>query len=369
METDPVAIVKDALRIYSPTGEEGRLASYLCGRMKLLGYTKVRTDSAGNAIGELGSGPIRLLLCGHMDTVPGELPVSVKEGIISGRGAADAKSALCAMMVAGSRCTDAGVQLVFAGVTREEGDGLGIQTVTRRGGKFDYAVFGEPAGAHKVAIGYRGRVAVHIELKTEAGHAGSSWAHRNAVDEFISLIERLKRYERKHTVEGNHFRSLSISPTIVKAGTFHNVIPGVCEATFDVRLPPGKDSREVLGSMKAIAEDAGDRTDVVVSFGDVTEPYESDPNSPLARAFQRAIILRLKAKPVMTRKTGTGDMNFFATATGATCVTYGPGASETSHTEKETVEVEDYLNSISVLTEAIRQLGPLAVGAPVPPGR
>lgn len=357
MGTDPVSILKEALKIYSPTGEEQTLAKYLCEQMEILGYDKVRTDGAGNAIGETGSGPTRILLCGHMDTVPGLLPLEDRDGEISGRGAADAKSALCALMVAGSMCSVPGIRVVFAGVTQEEGDSVGIQTMAEDDGKFDYAVFGEPAGAHKVAVGYRGRLACHLEIRTDGGHAGSPWAHSNAVDEFFVLLERLRRYERKCSVSGSHFRSLSISPTLVRAGNYHNVIPNSCEATLDVRLPPGLPSADVMKAISAIVADTGNQTKARVAFDDPTEAYESDPNSPLVRAFQRAIILRIKTRPVMTRKTGTGDMNFFAVKTGATCVTYGPGASETSHTERETVAVEDYLNSIGVLAEAVKQLG------------
>jgi acetylornithine deacetylase/succinyl-diaminopimelate desuccinylase-like protein len=61
----------------------------------------------------------------------------------------------------------------------------------------------------------------------------------------------------------------------------------------------------------------------------------------------------------LVRKTGTGDMNTFAKRKHAECVTYGAGMSKTSHTDDEMVEVKDYLGSIDVLTEAIRQLGNL----------
>ena len=361
MATDPVDLLMGTLRIYSPTGEEGRLASYLKVHMKELGYSKVRVDRAGNVIGEVGRGTISLLLCGHMDTVPGKLQVKREGGFIYGRGAVDAKSPLCALLLAGAKSRDAGVRITFAGATAEEGNGLGIQTLIRSGTKYKFAIFGEPSGANRVTIGYRGRVSMKVVLKTGGGHAGSSWAHVSALDEFYSVVIALKGLETSSADGANHFRSLSVSPTLVKAGTYHNVVPPICEATFDIRIPPGTTSSQSMKSVEEVVrKSVRGFTSVDVEFDEATEPYEADPNSILTRAFQRSIILKLKAKPVMVRKTGTGDMNTLASAMDTQCVTYGPGDSEYSHTDKEMVSVRDYLDSIDVLEEAIRQIATLS---------
>ena len=352
----PLTLLLDSLRIYSPTTQEAELATFLADRMGPLGYTNVRIDRAGNAIGEIGKGKARLLLCGHMDTVPGKLPVGRRQGRIYGRGAADAKSPLCALLLAGAAAADSGVSITFAGATQEEGEGAGIEELVRSGAKFDYAVFGEPSGASRITVGYRGRVSLHITVRTAGGHAGSPWAQRSAYDEFNLLLSRLKRYERSKEVPGDHFRSVSISPTLVRAGTYHNVIPNRCEATLDLRLPPALSSSQALREIRALAEQKGDGVEVRITSGEPTEAYEADPSSTLVRAFQRAILLRLKARPSLVRKTGTGDMNTFAFRNQIDCVTYGPGISRSSHTDAEAVKVQDYLNSIEVLKEAIPQL-------------
>jgi [amino group carrier protein]-lysine/ornithine hydrolase len=361
--TDPVDLLLGSLRIYSPTKQEWPLARYLRGSMKELGYSHVRTDAAGNIIGEIrGTGP-RLLLCGHMDTVPGPLPVRRIKGGILGRGAADAKSPLCALLLAGAASAGAGVRVTFAGVTEEEGEGAGVNQILKRAPKYDYAVFGEPGGASRVTVGYRGRVSVHVAVNTQGGHAGSPWAHRSAFDEFNSFLAKLKEYEKSKEIPDDHFRSLSVSPTLVRAGTFHNVVPSLCEATLDLRVPPGMKVSTAVKEIRALATAEGEGVKFTVQADEGTEPYQADPGSSLVRAFQRAILLRLETKPGLIHKTGTGDMNTFARRTRAQCVTYGPGLTKTSHTAKETVEVEDYLDSIEVLKEAIRQLGVMARGS------
>ncbi len=359
MDVDPVSLLVDTLKIYSPSSAESDLAHYLEDAMRSMGYSRVRIDGAGNVLGQVGKGPRKVLLCGHMDTVPGPLPVEKAPGSVFGRGAADAKSPLCALLVAGALSAEAGVSITFAGVTREETDSHGVLEIAKVKEKFDYAVFGEPGGAGRLTVGYRGRVGVHLSVVTQGGHAGAPWANRSALDEFLDILRSMKEFESDYSVEGDRFHSVSVTPTIVSAGSHHNVVPSSCKATLDVRLPPGVYGAEAARRLRSAAAGTG-RAEVRVTFDEATEAYEAPKNSVLLRAFQRGILLRLKEKPVLTRKTGTGDMNTFAAATGATCLTYGPGESDLSHTDAERVEVKDYLNSIEVLCESLGQLGTLS---------
>ncbi len=354
-----VKLLLDSLRIYSPTRKEATYASFLADKMELMGYRQVRVDRAGNVLGEVGRGKIRLLLCGHMDTVPGELPVKKTRGFIYGRGAADAKAPLCALLSAGSAAADSGLSFTFAGVTEEEGDGAGIEGLMKSPRRFDYAIFGEPGGASRITVAYRGRVALHITVRTEGGHAGSPWAFRSAFSEFVATLEKLKEYEHSKEVPGDRFRSLSVTPTLVSAGNYQNVIPNICNATLDMRLPPSLQSSKAVSEVRSIGERSGDGFSVEINPGEPTEAYEVNGDSLLLRSLQRAIILRLKTRPSLIRKTSTGDMNTFAQRRSTECVTYGPGVSASSHTGGEVVGSKDYLNSIDVLKEAFKQLATL----------
>ena len=357
---EQVRLLLESLKIYSPTGQEGPYADFLAEKMKEMGYRKVRIDGAGNVMGEVGSGKVKLLLCGHMDTVPGVLPVVKMRDSIYGRGAADAKAPLCALLVAAAQSADSGVAITFAGVTEEEGDGAGINQVMKSRARYDYAMFGEPGGASRITTAYRGRVAINLSVKTEGGHAGSPWAYRSAYDEFTVALSNLREYEASMQVAGDHFRSLSLTPTLVQAGSYQNVIPGSCSATIDVRFPPSVSSSKAIAAIRSAAERKEDGVEVKVVPGEPTEAYEVDISSKLLRALQRAIILKLKSRPGLIHKTSTGDMNTFAHTTKTDCVTYGPGASASSHTDGEVVEVSDYLNSIEILKEAFKQLADLS---------
>lgn len=358
---DPaVALLLEALGTYSVSTKEERLSKLLMQRMRQRGFRDVHTDKAGNAIGHVGSGHPHVLLCGHMDTVPGFIKPRVEGDRIFGRGAADAKSPMCAMIssVSGG-AAPSGMKVTMACVTREEGDSLGIETLIDAGGDYDYAVFGEPAGAGRLTVGYRGRTAAKVTVRTHGGHASSSWAHPSAVEVSLELMALLKDFERKNTVEGNHYRSLSASLTLIKGGSFSNVIPKKCEMTFDVRIPPGMTSSRVKDDIAAIVDGyarRGDAVDARIDFKGSTEPYDAPLDSVVVRGFQRSILKTLKTRPVLTHKTGTGDMNTLAERMGIPCVTYGPADSNLGHTEMEFVDVHDYLGSIAVLSGALLEI-------------
>jgi [amino group carrier protein]-lysine/ornithine hydrolase len=358
---DPaVELLLETLRTYSVSTKEAKLSKLLRERMRQRGLKNVRTDKAGNAIGEAGSGHPHVLLCGHMDTVPGFLKVRREGNRIYGRGAADAKSPMCAMISAASGgAVLEGMKVTMACVTREEGDSLGVETLIESGGDYDYAVFGEPAGAGRVTVGYRGRTAARVTVGTHGGHASSSWAHPSAVDESLGIMSLIKDYEKGNTVEGNHYKSLSASLTVIRGGSFSNVIPKTCRMTFDVRIPPGMNSSTVKEQLVALIDGYAKTREGIhakVEFDGSTEPYDAPLDSVVVRAFQRSILKTISTRPVLTHKTGTGDMNTLAERMGIPCLTYGPADSNLGHTEMEFVDIPDYLDSIRVLSGALKEI-------------
>jgi LysW-gamma-L-lysine carboxypeptidase len=358
-----IQLLLESLKVYSPSTKEERLSNMLQKRMRGLGFRNVRTDSAGNAIGEVGSGTPHLLLCGHMDTVPGFIAVRREGDKVYGRGAADAKSPMCAMISAAAAQRDGPLHITMACVTREEGDSLGVHTLIDAGGDYDAAVFGEPGGAHRVAVGYRGRVEAKLTVTTAGGHAASSWAHPSAVDQALEVFTKMQRYARGKPVGEDHYRSVDVSLTMIRGGSYSNVIPGRCRLTLDVRLPPGTPSAAVKSELLAVTEGHAKRNPEAafkLEFEEPTEAYEAQTDSLVVRAFQRSILRNLHAKPTFTHKTGTGDMNTLAERMGIPCVTYGPGDSKLEHTDGEYVEITDYLNSIAVLQGVFREFTTLS---------
>src|SRR3990170_1640702 len=106
MRDQAVRLLTNLLGIYSPSGKEEEIGNFLAEEMKKLGF-RVRKDAIGNVIGEIGQGEPTILLCGHMDTVAGHLPLRVEKDKIYARGAVDAKGPLAAMVIAAAQVVKA----------------------------------------------------------------------------------------------------------------------------------------------------------------------------------------------------------------------------------------------------------------------
>lgn len=352
---EAVNLLKKVLRVYSPSMHEGELANLLLGEMKRLGYRNVYIDEVGNVLGFVGDGETELIYVGHMDTIPGRLPYREEGEYIYARGATDAKSALAAMVMAGAFLGKMELKgrLIVACTVDEEGRSTGFKHLLEEGVKARYMVFGEPSGVEAVTIAYRGRVQLLVECKTAAGHAGSPWAFKNAIEELYGFYSLLKRRVEaaapKQEVSGR-FYTVSTSITWIKGGGAANVIPGFCRARVDIRLPPGFKASEAVNVSKEAADEYTRRNpgvEVEVQAEELSEAYEVDKRGRLLAVMRDAIKKVRGRYPKLLRKTGTGDMNLLA-GSGIEALTYGPGEPALSHTDRERIKIADYLDSIEV---------------------
>ena len=92
-QANQIDLLHGLVAIQSLSGREENAVEYLVGQMSARGF-EASIDPAGNAIGVKGSGPTKIVLLGHIDTVPGDIPVRVVDGVLHGRGSCDAKGPL-----------------------------------------------------------------------------------------------------------------------------------------------------------------------------------------------------------------------------------------------------------------------------------
>src|SRR5436305_964923 len=113
-----VDLVRGLVEIPSVSRQEGEAVEWLVARMAERGF-RASVDDAGNALGEIGAGPRHVVLLGHIDTVPGEIPVRIEDGELVGRGAVDAKGPLAAFVAAATERVP-GVRVTVIGAVEEE---------------------------------------------------------------------------------------------------------------------------------------------------------------------------------------------------------------------------------------------------------
>jgi [amino group carrier protein]-lysine/ornithine hydrolase len=351
-------LLRQMLKIYSPSGSEAALASFLSKEMAAKGFA-TRLDHAGNVLARIGQGGPRILLCGHLDTVPGETPVRVKGGAIYGRGAVDAKSSLAAMIVGSALGTGLSaypVQVDVAGVVEEETTGAGINALATKQDQYALAVFGEPSGVSNITIGYKGSLKLRIICVTAGGHSSSPWVSSNSIEEGIEFWKTVKR-SILTADSSSRFSAVTGSLTSIRAGNHSNTIPSKCEMEVDIRIPPGTSPREIGDRIEKLAQSNWQRKDVVIKtlVTNQTQPHVEDAGSLGVRVFRSAIRNTLGSDVALVKKTGTSDMNSLAAIHRIPMIAYGPGDSSLDHTNNEHVSFDDYLASIEVYSKAVQR--------------
>ncbi len=360
-QKDYVQLLQGMLQIYSPSGKEQKLATFIKEKLVEFGFGNVRTDEAGNVYGEIGSGSPTILLCGHMDTVSGWIPAKKENNCLCGRGAVDAKSSLAAMIAASSEIKSAPEEgrITVAGVVEEEKTSKGIRQLLHQKLDVNHAIFGEPSGAKNITFAYKGKVDFRIKCQTLSGHVGAQHLLENAVEKGFELWNKIKAACAEFQSPQGVF--YSVTPCLIKVSSQRTSggIPDVCLLDVDVRLPPSvkADACEKLIG-KAVDEFRAVNPNVSVASKvvDRVEPFVADRTTSLVKALEKAVVEVTGEPPRFLRKTGTGDMNIFGAESGVPSVTYGPGDSMLSHTKNECIDLSEYATSIQVYKSTIENL-------------
>ena len=346
---DDIAFLEKLLTIPSPSGEEDGMAEYLVEQMRHLGFRADR-DGAGNVVGTLGDPEARreIVLLGHMDTVPGLVPVRRRGNLLYGRGAVDAKGPLAAFVLAAARVAprlnDARVLVI--GVVEEETHGRGARHLARTMQSPDCVIIGEPSHWEGITLGYKGMLTVDYQRVQPGGH--SAGEHPGPAEKAVSFWNQLMTYSEEYNRgRSGHFDTLD--PALRDFRTFSDGLDDGAAMNIVVRLPPGLDGETLQRQMRDWCNGA------MLSFPGSDPPFRSEKNTPLVRALLRAIRAE-GGRPRFKLKTGTSDMNVVGPAWGCPIVAYGPGDSSLDHTPDEHVDVREFRRGTNVLALALEIL-------------
>lgn len=262
---DLVGFARALVQTPSLSCEEEGVAGRVEKEMGALGYDEVHRDPFGSVIGIVqgeDSGPT-LLFDAHTDTVDVKGAIAwerdpfsgeVADGFLHGRGSADMKGALAAMVHAAAGVDRARVRgriVVSASPMEEVLEGVALQEVMRAYPP-DFVVIGEATDLN-LARGGRGRAEVHLETLGIPTHSSAPHLGRNAVLDMMKIITGLQQVDLpSHPIVGDAILAL----TEIASAPFpaNSVIPSICRATYDRRLLPGEAKADVLAPILAIAE-------------------------------------------------------------------------------------------------------------------
>ena len=252
--SDPVALCREFVRIPSPSGEEGPLAVVVAERMEGAGLC-ASTDRFGSVLGvRKGSrpGPV-LLLDAHLDTVGvsdrsawthDPLGAEVGQGRLWGRGSADTKGSLAAMICAASELGDfSGTLLVSASVCEEDMTTAALSSVLDRH-RADLVLVGEPTSL-RLGVAQKGRAGLVVEARGRSAHSSRPELGENAVYRMMEAVSCIRALPLPADPElGSGVCELIEIGSEPSPST--GMVPHLCTARLALRLLPGESAGQAL---------------------------------------------------------------------------------------------------------------------------
>jgi succinyl-diaminopimelate desuccinylase len=326
------ALTAQLVDIPSVSGAEGPLAGAVEQALAALPHLTVQRD--GNAVVARTEfrRPERVLLAGHLDTVPvhGNLPSRLADGLLYGCGSCDMKAGVAVQLRLAAQLTRAvrDVTYVFYDCEEVEAERNGLLRLSRSSPDLltaDFAVLLEPTGT-VVEGGCQGTLRADVIARGQRAHSARSWLGRNAIHGAIGILEVLRGYQpRQPDVDGLCYHE-GLNAVGISGGVAGNVIPDECVVSVNYRFAPDLSADQAAAHMREVF--AG--FDVRVM--DVAGGARPGLSRPAAASFVAAVGGQPRAK------LGWTDVARFD-ALGVPAVNYGPGDPQLAHTRDEHVEL------------------------------
>ncbi|WP_029138796.1 succinyl-diaminopimelate desuccinylase [Nakamurella lactea] len=340
---DPADLTAALVDIPSVSGDEQRIADEIFAALGALDrFEIVRSGNSVLARTNLGR-PTRVLLAGHIDTVPiaDNVPSRTAGDVLHGCGTTDMKSGDAMLLHLAATLENPSRDLTFVfydceevehernGLTRIERDLPGWLVA-------DLALLGEPTNA-LVEAGCQGTLAFEVTTRGKRAHSARSWMGHNAIHDAQAVLQRIAEFDiRTVELDGCTFRE-GLNAVDIRGGVAGNIIPDECTVRVNFRYAPDRSAADAAG---AVADHFNGFEIVILDNAAGALPGLSQP---AAADFLAATGGRVQGK------LGWTDVARFA-ALGIPAVNYGPGDPLLAHTRDEHVSREQ----IGQMTEALR---------------
>ncbi|MCP2336540.1 succinyl-diaminopimelate desuccinylase [Actinomadura rupiterrae] len=327
--TDLTAAIVD---VESVSGNEKALADAVEAALRALPHLEVvRDGDSVIARTDLGRDE-RVLLAGHLDTVPlnGNLPSRREGDRLYGCGTSDMKAGVAVQLKLAAALSEPSrdVTYVFYECEEVEAARNGLKRIAENRPELlaaDFAVLMEPTGG-LIEGGCQGTLRVEVTARGERAHSARAWMGSNAIHSAGAVLDRLRAYEpAKPVVDGLEFHE-GLNAVFISGGVAGNVIPDECVVTVNYRFAPDKSVDEAEEYVRSYFDG------FEVKLVDSAPGARPGLDRPAARAFVAETGADVRAK------LGWTDVARFD-ALGVPAVNYGPGQPTLAHTKDEFVDL------------------------------
>ncbi len=379
-----VDFVRALVRTPSLSTQEAGVAELIEGEMRRIGFDEVFVDRVGNVIGRVGTGRgPRLLYDGHMDTVGAgdhsmwrrdPFGAEISGGVLFGRGAADMKSGLAAMIYGAKLLIDKGPplkgSLYVAGVVQEEPcEGLAVRVlIEEEGFRPDWVLLGEPTNL-QISRGHRGRVEWEVGVRGRSAHGSTPERAENAVYRGAKVSLELEKMMASLGEDSFLGRGSLAVTEISSVSGGRNVIPDLCTLTVDRRLTLGESPEGALAEIRHAVAGLGFPTEVRVTEyhgvsytgyvchqENVFPAWVTPEDNRLVQATLHAVEQTLGFRPEIGRWAFSTDGTYTAGVAHIPTVGFGPADERYAHTVEEQIELEKVYQAPRVYAQLAAEL-------------
>jgi len=354
-----ITLTKELIKRQSVTPEDDGCQPLMAERLQKLGFTCEALPAAEvlNLWATRGSDGPTLVFAGHTDVVPpGPLEQwdsdpfvpTERDGLLYGRGAADMKASLAAMVVATesfvTRHPDHKGRIGYLITADEEGPAIHgtryvVDTLMSRGENIDWCVVGEPSSTATlgdiVKNGRRGSINATLTIKGQQGHVAYPHLADNPIRKAFSVLNQLCDIEWD---QGNEFFDPTrLQFSNIQSGTgATNVIPGELTAVFNLRFSTETNAEAIKSQCEAVLDDSG--VDYEIDWQLSGNPFLTEPGD-LVDAVRESIAEITGVTATLSTGGGTSDGRFIATM-GSQIIELGP-INASIHQRNEHVLIDD----------------------------
>ncbi len=371
-----VALVGElvAAKTVNPPGDEWRAAEvverYLAGAGIASGRHE-KEPGRTNIVARVGRGLPRLLVVGHLDTVPAgdgwatdPFTLVEKDSKLFGRGTVDDKGATAAMLLAGkylqSRERDLTGEVILVGAADEErGSRLGMcWLLDEKIVEADLAIIPDAANdMRKVYVAEKAALFYRITSFGKQAHGSTPEKGINAITNLMEVVRRLGAM-RFDVTSHRLLTPPTFNVGMIEGGVAPNVVPAMCTADLDMRFLPGDSGERIVAKIEQICRDVereipGARFELAVRQMDT--PIELPESHPLVEAVVHETEAVLGRAPVPAGVSGS-TVAKSCMAHGIPAVNFAPGDGGLAHMADECVDVDSLVNFAHVLTRILLRL-------------
>ncbi len=343
---------------------EQKIADYVADAARALGAdVEMHEIEPGrpNVLARLANGHSRTLMfeC-HLDTVglapmPDALNPRVRDGRLYGRGSADPKGSLAAMLAvfeAAAADRTFPVNLWLAGSVDEEITMRGARALAERELAVDAVIVGEPTRLQPIAT-HKGALRWRVRTTGVAAHSSTPELGRNAIYDMQTVIGALCDGIEPGLADNTHQKlgSATWSVGTIQGGQAVNVVPDECVIECDRRLLPGEESTAILADVDRALDlarqaDPDLRVERDPPFVEVP-PMETPEDAPIVRAAMQALE-EAGRDPTPAAVAYATDASMLSTVAGIPAVVLGPGDIACAHTDNEWIDIAELEAAVGV---------------------